>query len=246
MRRIAGLVVCLLVFPVLAFAARPLSIDDAGTVERGNVEVEFGVEYVKGFDKEVGISLAVTAGLFSSLDFGVEVPYTFINAKEAKNSDGFSDVSISTKFTFIKDSKTLPDCAIGFSYKTDSGNDGKGLGTGKPEYSINSIFSKAWKSLATYLNLGYAFREDFANMDNEDALTYGVAVEYSLNDNVNLVAEVSGETALKRKFNDNSCSALVGFNYSLSDNVILDIGVGTAISRADPDLKVTSGVTISF
>ena len=246
MARLLSLVVCLVAFPVLAFAARPLSTDDAGTVEKGSVEIEYGVEYVKGSDHETAMSLVLTTGVLSCLDFGVEVPYVFIDAKEASDSDGFSDVSIFTKCSFVKDKDVFPDTALKFSYKTHSGNNDRNLGTGKPEYSLNGIFSKAWDQLTAHLNIGYAFREDFKEEDNEDALTYSVAFEYALSDKTNLVAEVVGETALKRKFDDNSCSALVGVNHSLNDNLTLDFGVGTGISRSDPDFKVTSGITFTF
>ena len=246
MKRLLSLVVCLIIFPSLVFAARPLSTNDAGTVEKGSAEVEYGVEYVNGFDNEVGMSLAVTAGFLPCLDFGVEVPYAFIDAKEASDSDGVSDVSISTKLNLIKDNEIFPDSSLSFSYKADSGNDDRGLGTGKPEYSLNSIFSKSWEPFAVHLNLGYTFKEDFAEEDNEDAFIYGLAVEYALNEKINLVGEVSGDTVLKGKFHDNSCSALFGFNYLLNDSVALDFGIGTEISHADPDFKVTSGITIGF
>ena len=232
MVRVVTLTVCLIAFPVLAFAARPLATDDAGTVERGSVEVEYGVEYIKGSDHETAMSLALTTGVLSCLDFGVEVPYLFIDAKEGSDSDGFSDISISTKCNLIKDEDVFPDTALKFSYKTHSGNDDRNLGTGKPEYSLNGIFSKAWEQLSAHLNIGYAFREDFEDEDNEDALTYNLAFEYALSDRTNLMAEVVGETVLKRKFDDNSCSALIGFNHSVGNNVTLDFGVGTGISRS--------------
>jgi len=246
MKGFISLIVCMMIFPSLSFAARPLSTNDAGTVEKGTFEIEYGIEYVNGFDNETTMSLVITRGLLSNLDLGVEVPYTFIDAKEASDSDGFSDVSISTKFNFIKDNEIFPDSALSFSYKTDSGNNDIGLGTGKPEYSLNSIFSKSWKPFAVHLNLGYTFKEDFVEEDNEDAFTYGLAVEYVLNEKINLVGEVSGDTVLKRKFHDNSCSALFGINYSLNDNVTLDFGVSTEISRADPDFSITCGITLGI
>ncbi|MBN3039771.1 MAG: transporter [Candidatus Omnitrophica bacterium] len=246
MKKMLSFFFSLIVFPAFAFAARPLSTNDSGTVGKGGVELEYGVEYVNGFDNEVGMGLAVTAGLFDNLDLAVEVPYAFIDAKQGSDSDGLLDISLSAKFNFIKDNEIFPDSSLSFSYKTDSANDDRGLGTGKPEYSLNGIFSKPLEPFAFHLDLGYTFKEDFEDEDNEDVFTYGLAVEYELNERINLVAEVSGDSVLKRKFHDNSCSALFGFNYSLNDNITLDFGAGTEISRADPDFKVTSGITIGL
>ena len=233
-------------FPSLSFAARPLSTNDAGTVEKGTFEVEYGIEYTDGFDNETTMSLAVTRGLLDNLDLGIEVPYGFIDAKQASDSDGFSDISVCTKVILLMDKEIFPDLSLAFAYKSDSGNYDKGLGTGKPEYSLSSIFSKSFESFALHSNVGYSFKEDFDDEDNEDVLTYGLAIEYSLNDKFNLVGEVFGDTVLKRKFQDNSCSALLGVNYAITDNIVLDFGAGTGISRVDPDFKVTLGITIGF
>jgi len=233
-------------FPLMVLAARPLSTDDAGTVDKGAFEVEYGIEYINGTDNETGLCLVVKRGLFSNMDVGVEVPYTFIDSKSASDSDGFSDISISTKLNLLRDKEVIPDVSLGFAYKTESGNDSRNLGSGKPECSLNGIFSKAFESFAVHFNAGYSFKKDFNNEDNEDVLTYGLAFEHALGERANFLAEITGETALARQFNDNSCSALWGVNYLLKDNVTLDFGIGTEISKADPDFKVTSGITVGF
>ncbi len=246
MKRFLSVVVVFSFFPLVGFAGRPLSTDDSGTVDKGSFEVEYGIEYVNGTDNETNLSLVITRGLCDNLDLGVEIPYAFIDSKTASDSDGFSDINISTKLNLIKDKKVMPDVSLSFACKTDSGNDSKNLGTGKSDYSLNGIFSKVFESFAIHFNTGYSFKEDFKDEDNEDVFTYGLALEYALGEKANLVAEVTGETALARQFNDNSCSALCGVNYSLKDNVTLDFGLGTEISKADPDFKVTSGITVGF
>ena len=246
MKSFLSLIVCSIIFPSLVFAARPLSVDDAGTVEKGSFEIEYGLEYVNGFDNEIAMGLVITGGLFDRLDLGLEIPYVFIDAQQADDSNGISDLSVCTKLNLLSDKEAFPDISLAFAYKSDSGDDNKGLGTGKPEYSLSSIFSKSFDPLTLHFNLGYCFREDFSAEDNEDALTYGLAFEYPLNDKLTLVGEISGETVLRRKFHDNSCSSLWGLNYALTDSVTVDFGVGTEISRADPDFTVTAGITIAL
>ena len=244
MKKFIGFFVCMMMFPLIVFAARPLSTDDAGTVEKGAFEGEFGIEYVKAFDNETNLSLVITAGIFDNLDLGVEIPYLFIDSKEESDSDGLSDVCVCMKLNILRDHSVFPDTALTFNYKSDSGDDRKALGTGRPGFDLTSVFSKSFEPVTCHLNIGYSFRKDFDYEDNKDVLTYGFATEYSLNDTVNLVGEIIGETELEGKFHDNSCGVLVGFNYAINDTITFDVGVGTAISRAEPDLKVTAGVTI--
>ncbi len=234
------------IFTRYVFAARPLSTDDAGVVEKGAYEVEYGVEYINQLDKEINLSLVLKRGLFENLDLGIEIPYQFINFREGSKTDGFSDIKLTTKLNIIKDRTIIPDISLSFSYKVDSANDDKSLGTGKPEYTITSIFSKAIDEITFHINLGYSFKEDFDDSDNEDTLNYSLASEYRVNDKLNLVGEINGDTVLKRKFNDNSCTALLGFNYAIKEWFVFDLGFGFEISKASPDFKVTSGLTISF
>lgn len=246
MSRISLAILFFLCFVSYSFAARPLSTDDAATVEEGHFEIEYGIEYVNQLDKEINLSLVAKRGFCKNLDLGIEVPYKFIDFKEGAKSDGFSDINLTTKLNLIKDKSVMPDTSISFSYKTDSANNDKSLGTGKPEYTINSIFTKSINKIAVHTNLGYSFKEDFDDSDNEDTLNYGLAIEFGINDRLNLVNEITGNTVLKRKFNDNSCNALIGFNYVINKIITLDLGVGFEVSKASPDFKVTSGLTMSF
>ncbi len=246
MKRVTGVLIGMIVFPLSVFAARPLATNDAGTVERGALEIEYGIEYVNAFDHETAMSLAFTSGILDTVDIGIEIPYTFIDAKEASDADGFSDINISTKFNFLSGQESLPDMALAFGYTSDSGNDDRGLGGGKPEYELTAIFSKAFDPVSVHLNLGYAFREDYVDEDNEDSFIYGVAVEYPLGEKITLVAEVSGDTVLKRKFHDNACSMLFGAHYAFSERIVFDVGFGTEVSHDEPDFSVTCGITIAL
>lgn len=233
-------------FLSFAFAARPLSTDDAACVEKGHFEMEYGTEYVNQLDKEINLSLVIKRGLLNDLDLGVEIPYKFVNFYEGAKTDGFSDVKIMSKLNLIKERPILPDTSISFSYKTDSANNDKSLGTGKPEYIINSIFTKSISQITCHANLGYSFKEDFDDSDNEDTLNYGLALEYAVSDRLNLVGEINGDTVLRRRFNDNSCFSIIGFNYAINEIITFDLGIGFEISKASPDFKITSGFTLSF
>ncbi|MCM8770611.1 MAG: transporter [Candidatus Omnitrophica bacterium] len=241
-------------FVNLVFAARPLSTDDTGTVEKGHFELEFGGGYFKEVaraeeTKEVFratfIDLTLTVGLLENWDIGLSIPYIFIDNPEEKNIDGFEDIEISTKYRLLEEKKILPSYALGVAVKTQSANEDKGLGSGQVEVAVNNIFSQAIGKFAFHLNLGYNFLTKRKGQDN--TFFYGLALEYPLiEEKLNLVSEISGETNFSGNFDENITSGLVGFNYALTDWLVFDMGGRFGISKAAAEYEITSGFTLTF
>jgi hypothetical protein len=210
------------------------------------MEIETGFEYVKQAEKEYNSSFVLKYGIFKNADFGIEVPYQFIDKKEAKDIDGFSDTVFSFKYHTVDEKENIPALAFGFSVKTKSANEDKTLGSGTVDYTLKTILTKQIKFCSTHFNLGYTVKDEPEGRDENDVLFYNLAVEYPLNESFNLTAEVTGETVFEGNFNDNPFSGLIGFNYSLNKNITYDIGTGFQISEASPDYRLVSGFTVSF
>jgi len=222
-------------------AARPLATADAGTVDVGAVEIEYGFEHAHAGDKEFNNSLAITTGLLDNLDFAVEIPYQSLDSEDGDDESGMADIKISTKLNIIKEKEAMPDLSILFSFKEESGAADKGIGTDEVEYGITGILSKEFANIAVHLNLGSTIKHDA-----EDTFNYNFAVEYSLNEKTNLVGEITGDTVLSGKFNDNATSAQLGMNHSINDIISWDLGAAVGISKSEPDYKVTTGLTFAF
>ncbi|MFH1479294.1 MAG: transporter [Candidatus Omnitrophota bacterium] len=228
-------------WPCLSFAARPLSMDDIGTVEERHIGIESGFEYVKQPDEERNFSLVVKYGLTKNIDIGMETPYQFIDFKESANVDGIGDVKLCTKYRFLEEGD-LPGMALSFSIKTESGDEEKGLGSGEADYSVTGLITKEIGAFTTHLNLGYTF----VGEPGDDNLLYGIALEYPLNESLNIVGEVAGETVFDGDFDDNLFSGLLGANYSLNEIAALDLGIGFQISEASPDYKIVAGLSLEL
>ena len=241
MRRFIILVGIVLFFVSNVYAARPLSADDAGVVEVGAFEMEYGYEYANAADKEYNHSLVLKTGLLKDFDLGIEIPYQFLDLEDDDEVDGLSDIVVMSKWNILSGHESLPDFALSFAYKTESGDDERSLGTGRPEYTLTSIFSEQFNKMTYYVNFGCSVKKNL-----EDTFNYNFAVEYAYNDALNLVGEVFGDTVLSGKFDDNATSGLVGFNYAISDAVAYDLGLTLGISEADPDYRITTGLTFSF
>jgi len=100
---------------------------------------------------------------------------------------------------------------------------------------------RLFKKFAYHVNLGCSLKKEFA-----DTLNYNFALEYNLNDKLNLAGEIFGDAAFSGKFDDNATSGQVGFNYAINSGITYDLGVALGISGAEPDYKITTGFTLSF
>jgi hypothetical protein len=70
-----GSVVALVVLAaaVYIYAARPLEVDDADTVEEGQLQVEFGIELETGANtKTLSAPFTISSGLTHWLEVGIE------------------------------------------------------------------------------------------------------------------------------------------------------------------------------
>jgi hypothetical protein len=232
--------------PYVSFAARPLCTDDAGVVEKGHMEVEFGYEYVKQTDKENNLSLVLKYGVMERLDFGVEVPYKFIGFSERDNVDGVGDILFTTKYNFIDETERLPAFSISYAVKTKTGDKDKSLGSGEIDYTLNGIFTKEIGSFITHANLSYTFVGEPEGESADDVFSYCLALEYPINEDLNIVTEVVGETTFDGDFDDNPFIGLLGFNYAFNEKVCFDFGIGVQISKASPDYHIATGLTFAF
>jgi len=215
---LAGLVMA---FPAGAYAARPLSTEDAGVVDAGHAELEAGFEYVKQSDEEMGLACVFKVGLFNNVDVGVEVPYGFIDVEAGDDVNGLGDVVFCAKYHLWDEGDNTPAVAIVFSLKPQ--------------------LTKELGAFTAHGNLGYTFVGG-----GEDIFSYGLAAEYPLSEAVNIVGELTGETAFDGAFNENPFQGLVGLNWAWGETVTLDVGVGFPVSDASPDLTVTTGLTVAF
>ena len=240
------IMVVVIITPSISYAARLLSTDDAGVVKARHMEVEAGFEYVKQADKENNLTLCIKYGLIEKLDLGVEVPYQFIDISEGNKVEGIGDIQITTKYNFLDETETLPALALSCVVKTKTGDTNKGLGSGEIDYSLNGIITKEIGDFTTHANLGYTFVGEPESEDLDDIFSYGLSVEYPLIESLNMVGEITGETTFDGDFDDNPFSGLIGFNCILNKRLCFDVGIGFQISKASPDYKIVTGLTLAF
>lgn len=253
MKKIIGMMAVIgLMFGIngVVMAGRPLSTDDANTVLPGHLEVETGIDYAKQpDDKEYSLALVLTTGvIWDRVDVGIEIPYSWLWTDTGKYADGFGDVTGTLKVRFLDETETNPALAFTVGVKTATGDENKGLGTGKIDIPLNFIATKGFHRVSVHANLGYNFiywiaREGEATSDR---VGYGIAVECVVTDIFCVVGEVVGEIQTRDTNEDNSAEILVGSTYLLPVGSVLDGGIRFRLSGDIPDYRFTVGLTHEF
>lgn len=215
-----GLWIC----PLRAEAARPLTTDDAGTVEAGKFEMEAGYGHEDFGESNRGLSWGLKHGITEKMDLGVATGWQF------DPDEGAEEVSVGLKWSLIPVKDKFP----GFSFSA-------GFTPGESEYSLLGILTQPLgKKLSLHFNLGYTVPEAF----KDGVIFWGGAAEYAVHEKINLVGEVIGEEDISDN-NEDCRSWLLGGNAAVTDFLTLDLGGGSRLSE-DPGWFITGGGTLSF
>ncbi|MFP4164189.1 MAG: hypothetical protein ACLFQB_11515 [Chitinispirillaceae bacterium] len=134
-----------------AKAARPFTVDDAGTVSKEGFEVEVASNYWgDAFDGGIGLK----HGLTDRMDFGIGFGYTALPETDAQHSP----LEIGMKYALVPD---MLAASLGASL-------------GDPGYAVNLVASRPLGAASLHLNLGL---ETMSSVDQR-AVTYGIAASF--------------------------------------------------------------------
>ncbi|MBI5847082.1 MAG: transporter [Nitrospirae bacterium] len=228
-----------------AFAAHPLITDDTGTQGKGKFQIEINAEYASDSgNTETALGATLSAGLRDNLDLVIGAPYIFLREKNETghwyHQDGISDLSLALKWRVFEHEGFSLALKPGVTLAT--GDEAKGLGDGKPTYSLFLITSKELEPFTLHLNLGYiANRKEV-----RDIWHYSLAAEYSASKSIRIVGNIGGETNPDRTSNVHPLFALAGLIYKAADNFDIDFGVKTGLSRAEADYTLLAGIAFRF
>lgn len=239
-----------------AFGGHPLITDDTGTQGKGKTQIELTGQY--DHDDEKGVKsenweakAALSYGLFDSLDLVFEAPYSWTSTKDAEGTirnDGPADLSVAVKWRFfereglsfaLKPSVTLP-----------TGDEDKGLGSGRSSYGITTIATYSKDPWAFHLNLGIA-HNDYKLQADEDANRRDIwnasfATEFQVAKGVRLVANVGTERNSDVESDTHPAFALGGIIFSLSESIDIDAGIKWGLNGPEPDISLLAGLAFRF
>jgi hypothetical protein len=242
--------------PVASWAAHPLITDDAGTQGKGKFQLEVNGQY--DYDKETvdGVSVKSTGGQAgSTLSYGIienadlvlNLPYVWSKVEEdgvsVYDEKGLSDISFEVKWRFFEKDGLSIALKPGVSFPT--GNDEKGLGTGKTGYHVFLIGSKEIASWAFHANLGYIGNENKAD-EEKNIWHASLATTYEVVKNLKLVGNVGVEKNPDKAADNDPAFLIAGAIYSATENFDIDAGVKYGLTSSETDWSVMAGMAFRF
>jgi len=235
----------------VSYAAHPLITDDTGTQGAGEFQLEINGEYAHEDEDGMRSDTTEVASIFSygfadTVDLVLGVPYQLIRTKEEDElftKSGISDVSIEVKWRFYEKNGLSLGLKPGISFPT--GDEKKGLGSGKTAYSIFFITSEEIEPWAFHLNLGYIRNEN--NADERKNLWHAsLATTVEVIKDLNMVGNIGIERNTDRNLNTHPAFILGGLIYSVSENFDIDFGIKGGLNKPGTDLTFLAGMAMRF
>ena len=150
-----------LLSPKNAFAGPPYVTDDPFPTEYKHFEIFLASEYSRDVNGNGGTlpHLEVNYGPAPDVQIGFTIPYTWNQDNGASREHGLGDIEVSGKYQFIHETKTVPAVAFFPSYKSHTGDDNKGLGTGANSYFLPIWIGKNWGDWTSFGGAGYTITD---------------------------------------------------------------------------------------
>jgi hypothetical protein len=234
-----------------AFAAHPLITDDTGTQGKGKFQFELNGGY--GHNRNDGkttqttqLATTLTYGLSDAVDIIVSLPYQHTRSEDAGKvikGDGASDATVESKFQIFE--KEGLSFALKPGFTLPSGNEEKGLGSGRATYHIFFIGTKEIKPWAFHLNIGYIRNENRLD-ENKNLWHASLATTVDILERLKVVGNIGMERDTDRDLNIPDSFVLGGLIYSVSKNFDIDFGVKGGLTKPETDYTVLTGITWRF
>ncbi|MHB8880647.1 MAG: transporter [Thermodesulfovibrionales bacterium] len=232
-----------------ADAAHPLITDDTGTQGEGNYQLEFTGEYARrNADGILTESLVVPTvpgisyGITDRTDLVLGISYLHQRTKgqaDTTKADGISDLSIEIKHRCSE--KNGVSLALKSGVTLPTGDDRKGLGTGRITGHLIFIMSKELDPWAFHLNLGYVRNENTRD-ERRDLWLVSWASEFKAGNGLKAVANIGMARNPDKSSDKYPAFVLGGLIYSITRNFDMDLGLKRGLNTPGTDYSVLAGI----
>lgn len=248
-------VFAVLLLPAAAWAALPLITDDTATQGKGKSELEVSAIYNEDKSSEDGVAIkendhaifsTLTYGITNRVDVFISLLYAWPHVQtEGSNitTGGISDTALGVKWRLFEKDR------VSFAIKPvmiiPTGNEAKGLGTGRTRYGSYFIITKEFDSWAIHANLGYIRNENKIDERN-DLWQVSLATTYKMVKNLQLCADIGAITNTDKTSEVEPSYLLIGLIYSANQNIDISLGVKFGLNEPATDWALLPGVTYRF
>jgi hypothetical protein len=248
--------IALMLVACTSWAAHPLITDDTGTQGKGKFQLELNGQYDWDEEDEEGVAVKSNGGqAAATLSFGVaenvdlvfSMPYvwgrTEVNEITEYDEKGISDAVLEVKMQLFEKNGFSLAFKPGISFPT--GNEEKGLSTGKVGGHLFLIASQEIGSWAFHTNLGFIRNENEAD-EHKDIWHASLAATWEVIKDLKLVANVGAEKNPDEDADNDPAFLIGGVIYSIKENFDIDLGVKCSLSKAETDISALAGIAFRF
>ena len=226
-----------------ALAMHPMLTEDTGTQGKGRFELELGFERVREGDAtsfEFGPQLSW--GALDNVDLIVRPAWLDLRG-DADSTRGLGDTALDVKWRFHEDGPWSYGLRAGLDLPT--GNEGKGLGSGKTGYHGVLIATCATEPLTLSANVGVLHVGNLPLQRRNLGLATVGAV-WEAREGLKLAAEVDTATNPDPGRSSWPTVTRVGIVWSLDKHWDVDVGYQVPINRPAPDAAILAGATLRW
>ena len=225
-------------------AGRPLLTEDAGTAEKGAMEIELAFDQARddNRDKYYVPSLQIAYGLTERVEVAAGLPYIFLDSREGGKADGVGDMYAYLKYRVWGEQNLFPALTLKPFLKLPTASERKGLGSGKTDFGLTAVFSKSFVGFNLHVDGTYTV---IGEKDVTDPFSLGLAGEFEITEGFNLVGEIRYGNNSNSSRKDDPATFLAGFQTEIA-GAIFDAGVTLGLNSAAADYLFTVGVTFKF
>ena len=255
--------------PIRGLAEAPYITDDTGTQGRGNWQLELIGEYihnnrtatVEGVpvdqDRRVAtVGPVFTYGVAENIDVAVGVAHVHDRISEngvlVQDVEGTTDSTVEVKWRFYE--RNGLSFAIKPGLLLPTGDESKGLGTGKLSWGVNGILTYEIGPWTWLANLAYTEahfkRVQDVQTNHQHLWRLSGGLGYRLHDKLKLAAEAGVRTnpAKDDPFlpGNNGHFAMLGLIYSPTDSIDIAVGFRKNINNGEADRAFPFGLTFRW
>lgn len=235
--------------------------DDTGTQGKGKFQLEVSSEFTYDKETEEGVTTKETGGelltvftygAIDNLDIFIEAPYVWSKTKvdgvvdpadPSADAKGFSDIAIDAKWRFYEHEGLSFALKPGITLPT--GDEKKGLGTGRMTYNMFFITTKELEPWAFHLNLGYTRNENKVD-ERKDIWHVSAASEVEVIKDLTAKVDIGMERNPDKTSNTHPAYILGELSYSITENFEVNVGVKGGLNKPETDTTFLAGIAMRF
>jgi hypothetical protein len=253
------IILCVFFQTVAAAQQRPLLTEDPRLIPLGALDLETGIGYGKDEVFTIsGLQGSHVALLPTALHFGLGdraefqiggVVRDFLKTPDGDWHHDVGDLWLATKIKILGESGRTPFISFRPAVVLPNANQASGLGLNTNRFYASVLAGKTVGKLFVFGNIGVGILDDPVRVAQQnDVLTGGVAAMFPVSSHVRVVCEFSGVKNPRESPSPGSESRgqVRGGLQLEAKGVRWDVGVFGGLTRVDPTLGITAGLTKRF